>query len=92
MLLLRSPDIFYIKVLNIFIYVNFFFSFSISRGIPFAAPEGGRVNVLSLRPLFPDEEVGASGGQRDSLRSLLLFTGSDFPLEGTGMSWDPAGL
>lgn len=25
--LLRSPDIFYIKVLNIFIYVNFFFLF-----------------------------------------------------------------
>lgn len=50
------------------------------------------MNVLSLRSLFPDEEVGASGGQRDSLPSLLLFTGSDFPLEGTGMSWDPAGL
>lgn len=49
------------------------------------------MNVLSVRPLFPDE-VGASGGQRDSLPSRLLFTGSDFPLEGTGMSWDPAGL
>lgn len=36
--------------------------FSILREISFPAPEGGRLKVLSLRPLFPDE-VGAPGGK-----------------------------
>lgn len=76
-----SLDTFYIKVLNIFIYVNFFF-FSISRGISFSAPEGGRLKVFSLRPLFPDEEVEAPGGK------VICYSSPDghclqdfFPLE-----------
>lgn len=76
-----SLDTFYIKVLNIFIYVNFFF-FSISRGISFSAPEGGRLKVFFLRPLFPDEEVEAPGGKVICYSSPDGYCLQDFfPLE-----------
>lgn len=55
-------DTSYIKALNIFIYVNFFFQFQ-EEFFFFPAPAGGRLKVLSLRPSFPDEEVEAPGGK-----------------------------
>lgn len=62
MVLYGSLATFYIKVLNIFMYVNFFF-FNFKRNFSFLFSKGGRLKVLYLRPLFIDEEVEAQGGR-----------------------------